>query len=134
MSDIKCICKHCNSALGASCSDNHCHDCIKHCTVCNKKLCIKYDLYSTLCEVGSVAGLAHDCWACEKGICNSHVSECEECGEEICNNCIKTHVRACEICKEMTCDENGKICPSCGCFKCYDAGCAYGDCLCKVHK
>jgi hypothetical protein len=134
MSNIKCICQHCKSHLGASCSDNHCHDCIENCTVCNKKLCVKYNLYSHYCKIGSITGSAHKCYICKKGICDEHYVKCEDCGGKVCNKCIKTHWKECAICKEVICEDSGVICSSCGCFKCYDAGCAYGDCLCKVHK
>lgn len=131
MSTNKYICKHCKYPLGASCSDNHCHECATKCIVCDKKVCKKYNLYSQYCELGKKSGYAYECYSCGNTVCSKHRITCSDCSGEICDNCVGKHYKKCDICEEDNlCEDNGSICKSCKRFRCYDAGCAYDNCPC----
>lgn len=124
-------CRHCKEKLGAASSDGHCHKCMTRCTTCNIKLCTKHDLYERWCDIGTKSGQAIQCASCNNFSCGKHIQLCYDCSQYVCDKCKFTHAVKCTMCDEWVCSENGIVCEKCNKFRCFDGGCAYGDCSCN---
>lgn len=120
ISENRCI--HCKRHMGATSSYGHCFKCASNCSICDQKLCNHGS-----CHDEHISIYSRTCSSCNKNVCMEHSVRCDDCYGIVCSNCYSNHRKMCDECQTETCG-GGTTCKVCGNFRCFDSGCAYGDC------